>query len=159
MSTASLYALDRRLEVYAVSDAFPNAVARFEAERIVSYDNGDTWVDNWIRNETGQFKSSLAGAITGDSLDTVLVGQGADTSFYSGRLQEYYEFRNASWHKIGAGTFTSKPAVCLYGTSKTIWKSLGNDETSYAGVNVMVVGRGGDSRSGGHTRPMQPLPG
>jgi len=146
MSTASLFSLERRLEVFAIADVNPLSGNQYKVERIVSYDNGETWVDNWIRNDVGTFSSPLAASITGDNLDSFLVGRGTDNQFWFTRLQEYYEFKNVGWNPIGQGIFTGKPAVCSSGTSKTAWKRLNTAETSYAGVHVMVFGRGTDAR-------------
>ncbi len=160
MATASIFSLESRLEVFAVSKAgSPNDM--FRMERIVSYDNGETWVDNWIRNNVVGYRSSVAASITGDSLDTFLVGRGMDDRFWFTRLQEYYEFTAVGAGAIGEGIFTGKPAVCSHGTSKTSWETLNVAETSYAGVKVMVFGKGTDnniwwafSTSGGDTWKM-----
>lgn len=146
MPMTALYALERRLEVYVAADVNPTTDGPFQAERIVSYDNGETWVDNWVRNKVGTFRSSLAGAMTGDSLDGFLVGRGMDNGCYFTRLQEYYEFTTAGWSRIGSGAFNGKPALCLHGTSKSSWKSLNNIETSYNGIGVRVFGLGMDKR-------------
>jgi len=63
-------------------DINPLGNNEYKAERIVSYDNGETWVDNWIRNDVGTFSSSLAASTTGDSLDAFLVGKGTDNRFW-----------------------------------------------------------------------------
>ena len=57
------------------SDINPTTKDRYQIERIVSYDSGETWVDNWIRNEIGTFSSGAAASIAGDSLDIFLVGK------------------------------------------------------------------------------------
>lgn len=144
MATASIFSLESRLEVFAISKAGSNDA--FRMERIVSYNNGDTWVDNWVRNDVGAFRSSIAGAITGDSLDGFLVGRGMDDRIWLTRLQEYYEFRSLGASPIGEGVFTGKPAICLHGTSTSSWTSLNNIGLSYAGVRLMVFGRGKDDR-------------
>lgn len=142
MSTATLYSLDRRLEVYAAADMDPTSLGVVTPARIVSYDSGDTWIDSWSSITPGTFTSPLAGAITGDSLDTILIGRGTDDRFFSTRLAEVFEPHNTGWSPIGAGVFTSKPAVCLFGASMTAWTALGTAPTSYAGVHVLVFGKG-----------------
>ena len=145
MATASLFSLERRLEVFTMADMDPASNDEYQAERIVSYDNGTTWVDNWVRNDVGVFSSSLAASITGDSLDSFLAGRGTDNRFYFARLQEYYDFKSAVWAPIGQGVFNGKPALCSSGNSKSAWKSLDQAETSYSQVTTMVFGRGTDN--------------
>ncbi len=145
MATASIYSLESRLEVFAASKA-GSSNDTFRLERIVSYDNGETWVDNWIRHDTLAYRSSLAASITGDSLDTFIVGRGMDDRLWFSRLAELYELKNAGAGPIGAGVFTGKPAICSHGTSKTSWQSLNVQDTSYAGVKVMVFSKGMDQK-------------
>lgn len=146
--TASVYSLGMRLELFAISDLNPLNSTQFSVERLVSYNNGETWVDNWVKNNVGVFASSVAASITGDSLDTFIVGRGQDNKFWFARLQEYYEFANQGWGPIGQGVFKGKPAICSHGCSKTSWKlgATNSQQTSYTGVRVMVFGRGNDNR-------------
>lgn len=145
--TASVFSLGFRLEIFAVTDLDVRNNTEFSVERLVSYNNGETWINNWVKNNVGVFSSSVAACITGDSLDTFLVGRGQDNRFWFTRLQEYYEFSTYGFGPIGAGVFKGKPAICSNGCSKTNWK-LGeiNQETTYSGVRVMVFGRGNDNR-------------
>jgi ABC-type transporter Mla maintaining outer membrane lipid asymmetry permease subunit MlaE len=147
---ASIFALEKRLELFVAANVNPDTNDQYQIERIVSYDNGETWVNNWIRNEIGTFSSSAAACITGDSLDTFLVAKGRDNKAWFSRLQEYYEFKNSSWGPIGAGVFTGKPAICSYGNSSSGWKLGSNNkptvETSYNGIGVMVFAKGNDRR-------------
>lgn len=146
--TASVFALETRLDLFTAADKDPASTGRYMFERLVSYDNGSTWVDNWVRNNVGVWVSSPAACISGDSLDTFLVGRGLDNKFWFARLQEYYEFSNIGFAPIGQGVFTGKPAICSFGNSVSGWQhgSLHTRETSYAGVGVMVFGKGADSR-------------
>jgi hypothetical protein len=146
--TASTYALEKRIDLFSVVDPDPKAGAQFRIERIVSYDNGSTWVDNWVRNEVGVFSSSIAACITGDSLDTFIAGKGMDNKFWFARLQEYYEFKNVGFFAIGAGVFQGKPAICSYNNSVSQWTpgTPNNYNTSYNNVKLLVFGRGNDNK-------------
>lgn len=144
--TTSVFSLEKRLEVFAISDFDPSDNTKYRAQRLVSYDNGSTWIDNWVTNRVGIFSSSLAASITGDSLDSFLVGRGGGNKFYFTRLQEYYELTNAQWEPIGAGVFEGKPAICSYGNSVTSWQRKDTLSTSYNGVRVLVFGRGTDNK-------------
>lgn len=144
--TASVFALEKRLDVFAAIDQSAANNDQHRIERIVSYDNGSTWVNNWIPNQTTVFSSSVAASITGDSLDTFLVGRKSDDRFYFTRLQEYYEFKNAQWAAIGKGTFDGKPAICSYGNSISAWQGKDNWQTGYNGVRVLVFGQGKDNK-------------
>lgn len=143
--TASVFSLDRRLDVFAAADLNP-VNNDHKLERIVSFDNGETWVDNWIRNDIGVFTSSAAASITGDSLDTFVAAKGKDNRIWFTRLEEYYDFSNKGWGPIGQGVFTGKPAICCSGNSISEWNaaSPNNIATSYSGVKVMVFGKGND---------------
>ncbi|UOE43387.1 hypothetical protein [Agromyces larvae] len=145
MPVTALYALERRIDVYAAVDVDPSS-DRFRTARLASYDDGDTWAPLWVENEVGVFRSSVAGAMTGDSLDTFLVGRGMDNGIYLGRLAEYFDVRTAGWGRIGSGVFEGRPAICVHGTSTTRWTDQGGQATSYAGVGVRVFGRGTDDR-------------
>src|SRR5436189_242688 len=101
MTTASLCSLGRRVEVFAMSDANVLTSNEYCVNRLVSYDNGNTWVGNWVRNTVGNFRSAIAASITGDSLDTFLIGRGQDDRFWFAHLGEYYNFSNAGWNPIG----------------------------------------------------------
>ncbi|GAA3926821.1 hypothetical protein GO495_04945 [Chitinophaga oryziterrae] len=144
--TTSVFALEKRLEVFAVANLGAANIDILQIERIVSYDNGSTWVNNWVPNQTATFSSSVAAAITGDSLDTFVVGRRNDDHFWFGRLEEYYEFKTTPWAVIGAGTFYGKPAICSYGNSVSGWQSKNTIHTSYDGVRVLVFGQGKDNR-------------
>lgn len=146
MSTAVTYALESRLEIFASQDIDPFRNDRYRVARIVSYDDGSTWINNWIENKVGVFSSSLAGAITGDSLDTYLVGRGQDDRMWLGRLAEYYAFESAGWQPIGAGKFKGRPAIVLNGTSQTRWERKDTQVTSYGDIGLRVFGLGLDDR-------------
>jgi hypothetical protein len=148
MTTASLFSLGRRIEVFAMSDANVLTSDQYHINRLVSYDNGNTWVGDWVLNVIGTFSSPVATSITGDSLDTFLVGKGQDQRFWFTCLSEYYNLKQAGFNPIGQGIFHGKPALCSYGNSKTTWhwQSLNNVTTSYKGVTVLVFGRGTDDR-------------
>ena len=120
MPVGSLYALESRIDLYAVVEIDPLR-NEFQAERIVSYDDGSTWAGPWMRNATGTFRSSLAGAMTGDSIDSFLVGRGLDNGFYASRMAEPTEFSSVGWARIGSGVFGGKPAVVVHGTSSSTW--------------------------------------
>jgi hypothetical protein len=163
--SASTLALEKRLELFVAADANPMNKTQHFVERLVSYNNGDTWIDNWIQNDDGIFSSSPAAAITGDNLDTFITAKGQDNRFLFARLSEYFDFKNISWSPIGIGVFTGRPAICCFGNS-TYRNRLGSDglpkrETLYDGVHVMVFGRGMDkkiwwaiSSTGGNTWDM-----
>ncbi len=144
--TSSVFSLERRIDVFAVSDFLPTNITGFRAERLVSYNNGDSWSANWITSENGIFQSSLAASITGDGLDTFLVGRRNDDKFYFARLPEYYEFRSVNWNVIGKGVFDGKPAICSYGNTTSEWLNKDNITTTYQGVRVMVFGKGRDKK-------------
>src|ERR1700758_25093 len=120
MTVSSVYSIGGRIDVYAAA----NLGGHYNPMRIVSLDNGDSWVENWTQvrtppdknNPEVPFTSMVAGAITADSLDTVLVGRESDNRFSATVLQEYFwQGPTADWEPIGSGTFHSKPAVCLSG--------------------------------------------
>src|SRR5688500_2828967 len=119
--TASHFLLERRIDLFAITDINPVNNTEYRIERIVSYDSGETWVDNWVMNETASFASPPAVTGTGDSLDIFLAARGKDGKIYFSRLSEYFEFRNKAWGPIGNGVFEGKPALCLYGNSVTKW--------------------------------------
>jgi len=141
----SVFSLGSRLELFAISDANPRTKKEFRVARLVSYDNGETWVKNWIINDRGKFSSSVAAAITGDSLDTFIVGRGMDDFVWFIRLEEVYDFKNSRWSRIPAGVFSGKPAVCCYGNATTDWIN-GDKATNYNGVRVMAFARGKDNK-------------
>ena len=146
MPVSSLYALESRIDLYAVVEIDPRR-NEFQAERIVSYDDGSTWTGPWMRNATGTFRSSLAGAVTGDSIDSFLVGRGLDNGFYASRVAAPTDFSSVGWARIGSGVFSGKPAVVVHGTTSSTWAAPdGSVSTSYAGVGVRVFGRGSDDR-------------
>jgi hypothetical protein len=141
MTVSSVYSIAGRIDVYAA----PNFNESYNPLRIVSFDNGESWVDHWTQVRQQPFSTMVAGAITGDSLDTVLVGRESDNRFSSAVLREYFNPPTAAWAPIGSGTFHSKPAVCLSGTSQTPL-GPGGPATTYSGVHVTVFGRGTDDR-------------
>lgn len=141
----SVFSLNSRLDLFAISDSSIRTKNEFRLQRLVSYDNGETWVKDWITNDVGKLASSAAAAITGDSLDTFIVARGMDHRIWFSRLQELYDFKNAGWSPIGAGVFDGKPAVCSYGNATTDWTN-GNKVTSYNGVRVMAFAKGKDTK-------------
>ena len=143
---ATVFSLDRRIDLFAVADA--GGANRHKAQRLVSYNNGESWVDNWIQSDVGVFESSMAAAITGDSMETFLTGRGMDDRFWFARMSEYYQFEQIIFNPIGAGTFDGKPAICAYGNAKTEWKRVGSNvqETTFNGVRVIAFGQGKDNK-------------
>lgn len=146
---ATAYSLDKRLELFLPEDRDPISANKLKLARIVSYDNGSTWINNWAKNDVGVMSSSPAAAITGDSLDCFVVSRGQDDRFWLSRLSEYYELKNLGWNAIGSGVFNGRPAICVSGNTTTKWDANGGDDkrtTSYAGVKVHVFGKGMDNR-------------
>ena len=52
---SSLYALESRIDLYAAVEINPGH-NEFQAERIVSYDDGNTWTGPWMRRGRKPFQ-------------------------------------------------------------------------------------------------------
>jgi hypothetical protein len=140
MTVASVYSIGGRIDVYAAN----HTAGLYKPVRIVSFDNGDSWVQNWTQVSTGTFTTMIAGAITGDSLDTVLIGRESDNRYSKTVISEYFKPPAATWTPIGSGIFVSKPAVCIMGVSQTTGTPGGHTVTNYSEVNVAAFGLGTD---------------
>ena len=142
---SSLYALESRIDLYAAVEI--NAGHNeFQAERIVSFDDGNTWTGPWMRNTNGTFRSSLAGGMTGDSIDSFLVDEDSTTGSTPPASPGRWIFPAPAGRgsvqrlqRQAGGRCARDKLVKVGGTRWFV-------STSYAGVGVRVFGRGADNR-------------
>ncbi|CAA9469302.1 MAG: hypothetical protein AVDCRST_MAG96-287 [uncultured Segetibacter sp.] len=142
---ASIFALEKRLELFMTSDINPTTKDRYQIERIVSYDSGETWVDNWIRNEIGTFSSGAAASIAGDSLDIFLVGKMKYLYFFLSLLV----IASATPAQFSSDA-TSPMVVCNATNGQGKVKAMNDSITTTGGYFVFWLDRRAGGASNGH---------